>query len=62
MNGYVVFWDDKKIDVHAANSYEAQQIALREFQKNTRKRVKSYHVIVFLAELGGEAVTHTPDM
>jgi len=37
------------------------QKALSEFQKGTRKKLKSWDIAAVLAEKSGEAVTHTPD-
>jgi len=54
MNGYIAFYKGKKIEVHADTSYEAQQIAAKQF-----KAKKSYDVTVMLAEKNGEQVTHS---
>ena len=58
MNGYVAFWDGKQVEVYADSSYLAQAEAVVAFQKNTRKKVKSYDVTVVLAEKNNEQVTH----
>jgi hypothetical protein len=52
-NGYIAFYRGKKIEVYASTSYEAQQLAAKEF-----KAKKSYEVTVVLAERNGEQVTH----
>jgi len=58
MNGYIAFWNGNQCEVYADTSYKAQQIAVEEFQKNTRKKVKSYDVTVVLAEKNNEQVVH----
>ena len=54
MNGYIAFYRGRKIDVHAASPYAAQQEAARQF-----KAKKSYEVTVVLAEKDGQQVTHS---
>lgn len=61
MNGYVCFWENKKVEIEANSSLEAQQKATIEFQKSTRKKVKGYQVTVVLAEKNNQPVTHIPD-
>ncbi|NQY44178.1 MAG: hypothetical protein HRT87_12650 [Legionellales bacterium] len=60
-NGYIALYKDKKIEVYADTTYQAQQLALVEFQKNSRRKIKGYDVSVFLCEKNGESVTHTVD-
>jgi hypothetical protein len=55
MNGYVTFYKDKRHEVQAKSSWEAQQIAAKVF-----KAKKAYHVTVVLAEKDGEQVVHKP--
>lgn len=55
MNGYVCFYQRKRIEVMAATSYEAQQKAATLF-----KARKAYQVAVMLAEKDGEPVVHSP--
>jgi len=55
MNGYIAFYKDKKIEIYADNSYQAQLKAAKLF-----KAKKSYEVTVVLAELNGHQVTHMP--
>lgn len=55
MNGYKAFYKGKSIEIHANTSYEAQQLAAKQF-----KARKSYDVTVILCEKSGEQVTHTP--
>ena len=59
-NGYVAMWNRERVEVFADTSLEAQELAQEHFQRNTRKRVKSYDVTVVLAEKGGKQVTHMP--
>jgi hypothetical protein len=53
MNGYVCFYKNQRKEVYANTSYEAQQIAAKEF-----KAKKTYEVTVMLAEKNGEQVVH----
>ena len=55
MNGYVTFYKDKRHEVYAKSSWEAQEIAAKFF-----KAKKAYHVTVVLAEKDGEQVVHKP--
>lgn len=59
MNGYICFWNGEEAEVYADTSYDAQQDALTLFQKNTRKKVKSYDIHVVLAEKDDQTVTHS---
>lgn len=56
MNGYVAFYQSKRLEVHAATSYEALQKAIAHFNPPRSKR---HLVHVTLAEVNGEQVTHT---
>jgi len=53
VNGYIAFYKNKKMEVYAETSYEAQQKAAKSF-----KAKKSYEVTVVLCEKEGEQVTH----
>lgn len=55
MNGYKAFYKGKSIEVYANTSYEAQQLASKQF-----KAKKSYEVTVVLCEKGETQVIHTP--
>ena len=55
LNGYIAIYKGKKIEVQAKSSYEAQQIAAKQFRAR-----KTYDVTVVLAEKGGQQVTHMP--
>lgn len=55
MNGYLAFYKDKKIEVWADTSYDAQQKAAKEF-----KAKKAYEVTVVLCVCKGEQVVHNP--
>ena len=54
LNGYVCFYKQKKTEVYAKTSYEAQQKAAAFF-----KARKQYEVTVVLAEKGGAPVIHS---
>ena len=60
MNGYVCLWQGKRCEVKAETMLQAQALAVAEFQRGTRKKVKRWDITVVLAEKGGEQVTHTP--
>ena len=55
MHGYIAFFRGRQVTVHAASSYEAQQIAAKKF--NARK---SWEVTVVLADVNGKQVVHSP--
>jgi len=54
MNGYKAFFKGKSIELKANTSYEAQQLAAKQF-----KAKKSYDVTVVLVEKAGEEVIHS---
>lgn len=54
MNGYIALYKGKQIEIYANTSYEAQQIASKQF-----KAKKSYEVSVYLCEKNGEQVITT---
>lgn len=56
MNGYVAFYKGKRAEVYADTSFQAQEIAAKQF-----KAKKRHEVTVVLAEKNGEQVVHTPD-
>ena len=54
LNGYVCFWKEKRCEVKAKSTYDAQQEATDVFQKEAgRRRVKSYDIEVVLAGQSG---------
>jgi hypothetical protein len=62
MNVYVCFWNGKRVEVKSDTTYQAQKLAVAEFQKGAgRKVVKGYQVVVALAEKNGEQVVHIAD-
>jgi len=54
LNGYVCFYKQRRLEVYATTSYEAQTKAALAF--NARK---AYDVAVVLAENAGKPVTHS---
>lgn len=56
-NSYIALYRGKHIEVYADTTYEAQQIAAKQF-----KARKDYDVSVILAEKDGKQVTHLPLM
>ena len=59
MNGYVCFYKQKRVEVHAETSLQAQQKAAEQLKV---KPNLSNKVDVYLAEKDGEQVTHDPAM
>lgn len=57
MNGYVAFYNKKRIELYADTLYAAKQIAVKMFKVS---RAKEHMVSVVLAEENGEEVTHLP--
>ena len=58
MNGYVCFYDGKRIEVEADTLYEAKQKAVQKLRVRPNK---AHMVSVVLAEKDGNPVVHTPD-
>lgn len=54
MNGYKAFYRGRTIEVYAKTSYEAQQLAAKQFGAR-----KSYEVTIIICEKNGEQVTHS---
>lgn len=50
MNGYIAIYNGKQIEIHAETQFKAQEQAKTEFQKTTRKKVKSWDISVMLCE------------
>ena len=50
-NGYKAYYKGKTLDIYANSSYEAQQIAAKQF-----KAKKSYDVAIVLCEKNGEQI------
>ena len=55
MNTYVAIYRNKRAEVQADTTYEAQKIAAAQF-----KARKTYEVTVMLAEKAGQPVIHVP--
>ena len=55
MNGYVCFYKDKRIEVHAHSTYAAQTEAARVLKVSAKQQ---YQISVTLAEKNGEPVVH----
>ena len=55
MNTYVAIYRNKRAEVQAETTYEAQKIAAAQF-----KARKTYEVTVMLAEKDGQPVIHAP--
>ena len=60
MNGYKCLWNGKEVDIYADTAYDAQGLAIAEFQKVAgRKKVHGYDISVFLCEVNSEQYTHS---
>lgn len=53
MHGYICFYKNKRFEVYADTSYQAQQKVAKE-----QKIKKAYEITVVLAELNGKPVAH----
>lgn len=58
MNGYIAFYNDKRIEIHAKSLYEAKVEAIKQLKV---PKSKQGLLAVVLAEKDGEQVVHTPD-
>lgn len=56
MNGYKAFYRGKTLEVRAETSYQAQQIAAKQF-----KAKKEHEVTVMLCEVNERPITHRAD-
>lgn len=62
MNGYVCFYNSRRIEVIADTAYEAQEKAVVQFsvgRPSRRKAIKGHEVTTCLAEVDGVQVIHT---
>lgn len=57
MNGYVCFYNSKRIELHAKDLWDAKQKAVEQFKA---PRSKQHLVSVVLAEKDGKPVVHNP--
>lgn len=63
MNGYICTWlhSTEKVEIYTdKGAWDAVKKAAVEFQKKTRKKVKTGDVRAWLAEKDGEPVIHSP--
>ena len=58
LNGYVVFYNGKRLEVYAATSYAAQQEAAKQLNVKPKKQ---YLISVALCERAGEQVIYSAD-
>ena len=56
MNGYIAFYNGKRIEVHADTLWAAQQTAIAQLRP---PKSKQHMVTVMLAEKDGQQVTHS---
>lgn len=58
MNGYVFFYNNRRVEIHADSLFAAKEKADAHFKPPKSKR---HMVHGMLAEKDGEQVVHTPD-
>lgn len=58
MNGYIAFYNQRRIEIYAASLFEAKQLAVTQFKA---PKSKQHMIAVMLAEIEGKPVVHTPD-
>lgn len=59
MNKYGAIWREKECEIMANTTYEAQKLAVIEFQKVAgRAKVKGHEITVMLMELDGKQYVH----
>lgn len=58
LNGYVCFYEGKRVEVWASDMFEAKRKAVQMLKP---PRSKQHMVSVTLAVKAGEQVVHTPD-
>lgn len=57
MNGYICYYKDRRVEIYASTTYQAQQLAVETF--TTRgKAPKRHEITVVLAEKDGELVIY----
>jgi len=56
MNGYIGFFNGRRVEIQANSLYEAKQEAVKHFRPS---KSKAHMVHVHLAEKNGETVIHT---
>ena len=61
MNKYKAFYNRKEIEIDSDTSYHAQEKALIQFQKDSRKKVKSWDITIVLMAVDDKEVIHIAD-
>jgi len=61
MNKYKAFYNRKEIEIDSDTSYHAQEKALIQFQKDSRKKVKSWDITIVLMAVDNKEVIHIAD-
>lgn len=61
MNKYKAFYNRTSIEIESDSSYHAQEKALIEFQKNSRKKIKSWDITVMLLAVDNKEIVHIAD-
>lgn len=59
MNKYGAIWQGKELEIMANSTYQAQQLAVEQFQKIAgRRKVKGWEITLGLLELNGVEYIH----
>jgi cation transport regulator ChaB len=63
MNGYICFYQEERLEVHADTLYQAKLKAWEQFkEKHPRRKIKASDVTAHLAQKNGVPVIHTATM
>lgn len=58
MNGYICFFNGRKVEVYADTVMEAKELAIGHFKP---RRSQRHMISIVLAEKDGEPVTYSPN-
>ena len=59
MNKYGAIWQGKELEINAETTYQAQRLAVEQFQKIAgRRKVKGWEISIGLLELNGVEYIH----
>jgi hypothetical protein len=59
VNKYGAIWQGKELEISADSTYQAQQLAVEQFQKVAgRRKVKGWEITLGLLELDGVEYVH----
>jgi hypothetical protein len=59
VNKYGAIWQGKELEINAETTYQAQRLAVEQFQKIAgRRKVKGWEISIGLLELNGVEYIH----